>query len=550
MILRHVLADKSRIDKIVTLLMYNYYLKIIVLKKVYSRGATASRMRVRYINIISSLKIMEKEFISLSEFIPSKVTCGEQQKEFPISIKESEDYFLLSYTTHVSNQYGRDCGNRKYSLMLPKIIRLEEKTFEVLGLLQAEMGKTNNGALVFTNHEPRLINAVVEWFEKEFELIHSEWRWYTKVNVNEPEDLTYKQQVEDKVVNYWLSKTKIKKEMSHPKSVVYTKETKNKKLGFYDYGTLILEYKNNLFSQIIKKLVRDISYETYYRESKFIRSFMKGILAGESSVEVNKKWHKYVVHITSLNKFERDIYQKCLQKLGIECKQYDDYKDLIISKRENNIQLLKQRLMTLSPEKYAKFLSMMKLYPNIKYETDYFKPKGKNAWNKIPEEKIERIIELYKTGTTRTKDIAEQLEISKIKVNRVLKENNLGKRVITTPEEKRKEIAQFTKENPSLNLEKIAEHFKVHVSVVKRAYQKYYGKRGMKANCKIPEEKIQRIVAIYKENPTVKFSEIMKELNISSTVIKRARMEHNLDHLGFKHLIGNNNKKAGILNLR
>jgi len=42
----------------------------------------------------------------------------------------------------------------------------------------------------------------------------------------------------------------------------------------------------------------------------------------------------------------------------------------------------------------------------------------------------------------------------------------------------------------------------------------------------------------------------MKELNISSTVIKRARMEHNLDHLGFKHLIGNNNKKAGILNLR
>lgn len=72
---------------------------------------------------------------------------------------------------------------------------------------------------------------------------------------------------------------------------------------------------------------------------------------------------------------------------------------------------------------------------------------------------------------------------------------------------------------------------------------KYKIKRGNKSLCKIPEEKIQRIIQIYKENPIVKISDICKEVGVSDSVIKRVRKENNLGHLGYMHLIGNNNRK-------
>src|SRR3989344_3868412 len=507
-------------------------------------------MRVRYINKELSFLNMKIRFnyLDLLEFLPNSVLCGKEEKEISLYIKSDDTHIFLSYLTSLSNQTGK-VGTREYALTVPRFISQNKKTFEIFGLLQSEMGKTNNGNLSFSNHEFKIINPVMCWFEKEFELKKDFWRWSIKLNMLEPVDETYKKEVEEKVIRHWLNKTSVSLSRSYPKKVTYIKNTAHTKLKLHDYGTLVLEHKHNLFSQIIKKLVRKITYEKILTYGPIlIQGYMRGIFAGEATIDLWKPDKRYRVYISVTKEQEKEIFYQCLQKVGIDSIKYPGDK-LIVSKRENNAQLLKQRLMTLSPEKYAKFLSMMKLYPNIKQETGYFQQKGKNIWHKIPQWKTDNIIELYKTGTTRTKDIAEQLGISKIKVNRVLRENNLGRKVIATHEEKRKEIAQFAKENISMNLEKIAEHFKVHRSVVGRANLKYNGKRGMKANCKIPEEKIQKIVAIYKEKPTVKFSEIMKELNISSTVIKRVRREHNLGHLGFKHLIGNNNKKAERLNL-
>ena len=48
------------------------------------------------------------------------------------------------------------------------------------------------------------------------------------------------------------------------------------------------------------------------------------------------------------------------------------------------------------------------------------------------------------------KAIAEQLGISTIKVNRVLKENNLGKRLVKTSESKRQEIVLFVSHNTQI----------------------------------------------------------------------------------------------------
>lgn len=67
----------------------------------------------------------------------------------------------------------------------------------------------------------------------------------------------------------------------------------------------------------------------------------------------------------------------------------------------------------------------MQQYPNLSNETDYFTGK-RYPWNKSPKEKINQTLELYSSGLTKTKDIAEKLGISVIKVQRILKENNLG----------------------------------------------------------------------------------------------------------------------------
>lgn len=315
---------------------------------------------------------------------------------------------------------------------------------------------------------------MVRWFEKEFDLQPEKWSWYTTLNINEPEDLEYKREIEAKVISHWLSKTKIKDYMKNPKAVTYIKNTNNKKLKQEDYGTLTIQYKSNLFSQIIKRFVKTVLNSLAYLEEEYIRGFMRGIIAGEGSVNHHKESKHYNVHISACSEKERYIYQVCLNKLGIEIKHYKDYKEMVISRRENLIQLLKQRLMTLSPSKYAKFHSMMQQYKGIKEETNYFKPKGQNVWNKFPEEITNKIVELYKTNpNTPTKQIAEQVGVSKIKVQRVLKESNLGKRLIKTPEDIRRQIAEFAKQNPKLRQYEIAKRFNVHETVVRRSIKKY-----------------------------------------------------------------------------
>ncbi len=394
---------------------------------------------------------MHYKTLDLSEFIPEKINVNVSDRYVDLFKNFGELYIDLSYITPKHNGSWKE-----YSLAIPRFVSKNERTFEVFGLLQAEMGKTNNGCLSFSNHEPKIINYVINWFEKELELKKDMWQWSVKLNIQEPSDFKYKNEVENKVLDYWLNKTHIFLYRAYPKKVTYIKNTNNIKLKFYDYGTLVLEYKRNLFSQIIKNIIKKITYEKILKyDTKLIQGYLRGIIAGEGAVELSKECKKYRVHISVSKPEEKEIYSKCLYKLGINNINYPG-SNLVISKRENNVQLLKKRLMTLSPEKYAKFFNMMQQYPNISEETGYFKHKGINLWNRIPKEKVGQIIGLYNSGVTSTKEISEKLNLHILKVQRVLKENNLGERIIKTPESKRKEIAQYKILNPNLNSYEIA----------------------------------------------------------------------------------------------
>ena len=146
--------------------------------------------------------------------------------------------------------------------------------------------------------------------------------------------------------------------------------------------------------------------------------------------------------------------------------------------------------MTLSHEKYNKFLHMMQLYPNIKQESNYFLGNHRNQWNKTPKEKITQVIELYNSGIISTKEISEKLNLHRLKVQRIFQENNLGKRILKTSEEKRKEIAEFVSKNQHLNCNQIGEIFKISSSAVSRACKKYGVKKLDSNKYRISQMKI------------------------------------------------------------
>src|SRR3989338_2780843 len=487
---------------------------------------------------------LRNQKICLREFIPSKVIRkNSPEKSFELNRKDIENYIKLSYFTNLNNHTGL-VGKKKYELLLPKYVRKNQETFEVLGLLQAEMGKKHDGKIVFCNHEYKLIRKVMKWFEIEFDLPKDAWKWYIKVNINEPFDENYKREVEYKVINYWISKIGLSLKGSYPKKVSYIKNTKNITLGFFDYGTLIIEIGSNLFSQILKNFVKNTFYSILQYQDNEIRWFMRGIIAGESNIEIHMQEKHYRVFISAKDFEERKIYQKCLKRLKIESTNYPNFVGLIISRKQNNLQLLKQQLMTLSPEKYNKFLRMINLYQEFEGLTEW-RNNLQRPHNKIPLEKIDKIIELHNQHPDWSAwKIAEQVGVSDIKVQRILKEKNLGKRLVKTPESKRREIALFAKEHLELTQKEIAEIFNIHESIVRRVIHKYNIERGNVARCQITKEITDKIIEFYKLNPAIKISEITENLGVSDSVIRRVRRENNLTHLGYLHLIGNNNQKA------
>lgn len=454
-----------------------------------------------------------------------------------MNIFSDDSYLVISYSVDLI--LNKRNIKKNYHLTLRRFIDYNNETFEVLGLLKAEMGKTDNGCVNFSNCEPRIINKVLEWFDKEIEISPKKWKWYIKVNMKEPEDKKYRLEIENKLKKYWLEKTNINYESKYPLSVSYKNDSIHEKLNICNKGTLVIEFKSNLFSQIIKNYVEKFSLEVLNLGEEEIRNFMRGVIAGEGCISFNKKEGNFRVLISSTKKDERDLYQDCLKRLNIESCNYDDSKDIKISKKENVIKLYSQRLICLHLARYNKFLTMIHSYKNKEGLFEQTKP-----WNKTSSEKEKQIIDLSaKNPHITSKEIATEGDISPITANRIMRRNKLGKRSFPiTPKEKRLEIVKFIEENPSKTLKKISIIFNVHESVVNRINRKFNKFRGNKARCKIPEEKTNKILEMYKENPAIKFSDISKEVGVSHSVIKRVRRENNMEHLGYKHLIGCNKK--------
>ncbi|MFH1650017.1 MAG: hypothetical protein ABIA93_05695 [Candidatus Woesearchaeota archaeon] len=360
--------------------------------------------------------------LDLLTYLPRIISTPSSSRRFPLVVRAGEEYLNLSYSYSLS--YNR---RREMAIVIPRFVSSGLETFQVAGLLQAEMGKTNNGCLVFANSEYQLVNHVLNWFQKELHISPSRWHWYIRVNVEEPTDLTYKERIEEKVLWHWISKTSLISKKKYPRTVTYRKNAGHKTLYASDYGTMMIEIKNNLLSHVMKQFVAIIRDGILGQHEDHVRYFMRGILAGESNVELNKKIMKYRVFLCAPNICERRLYRVCFRKLGVASTLYKKFPSLIISRKENLIKLLQQKLMCLSPQKYNKFLNMMKHYRDIR-DYGYFTG-AKVPHNKIPDSTVQKIIQLgLRHPDWLARHIAKQVGVSSIKVQRVLKENNLGVR--------------------------------------------------------------------------------------------------------------------------
>ena len=104
---------------------------------------------------------MNKETIDLLQYLSADIITRKEKKH-PLHVQHDENSIGLSYQAPIHNG-----GRQEFSCTIPRYVSKNERTFEVLGLLQAEIGKTQNGTLSFSNCEPRIINIVMNWFEAE-----------------------------------------------------------------------------------------------------------------------------------------------------------------------------------------------------------------------------------------------------------------------------------------------------------------------------------------------------------------------------------------------
>jgi hypothetical protein len=302
---------------------------------------------------------MKVEIIDMRQFIPVEIDSVKRTCQYITDIEEEDGKYRISYVTPIGNATGSNLGKKTRDWTTNTSITLNNRTLTVLGLLQGEMSKTDRRQLTFCNSEPGIMSAVLSWFETDIGVTQQEWYWYIKVNLQEPA-ADIKQQIESEVIAFWEQKCSINKNRGLRKMVSYISGTANTKLR--NNGTLIIEKTGPLFTKMMHIMVKKITHSMPTRPVEQIIPYMQGIIAAEGCVNYRLESGHRRVFITACNDEEREIFSTCLHKLGIETKDCKPIKDIVISGRKNILLLQQLGLMTLHPEKNAKFEEMCSTY--------------------------------------------------------------------------------------------------------------------------------------------------------------------------------------------
>ena len=295
----------------------------------------------------------------VQNFIPNQVISGTNQTLYQVTFCCGENIVIASYNTRVANQFSSHAGLKPHQKAFPQFIEESEEFYEVMGLLQGEMSKTNYGKIAFTNTCASLNNKVLAWFESSFRTKRNWWKWYVVINLPEYE-LELSEQIAFELVEHWMTQCDVRFENSYPKPVHFRKNS-TLRVPKND-GALVIEKRNPLFAQTLMNLVQYVHKTILEQPEKNVIAYMKGIIAAESCINYKLETGHRRVFITATDEAERQTYRRCLEKLGVGVNDCKSIKDLVISRKKNLLRLHELGLMTLHPKKHKKFTDMLASY--------------------------------------------------------------------------------------------------------------------------------------------------------------------------------------------
>lgn len=219
-------------------------------------------------------------------------------------------YLKISlYPTEIGFWYISGEGQVRF-IILPKVISLNDKFFELIGILDGEMCKKINtkggSALKISNTEPIIIKQIIEGF-KEFFSIDPIF-WAASLTIND-KDSNLREQ-DEKLKKFWSNRLNISLKN-------FTKTTIQEKYRskFSEKGIIQIRYSNTLFFIIFLGIMKNIR-KIILKNKQYCRAYIRGLVAGEGGI--GKRDNKLrIVHIGGMNDQDKIFYSKCLSKLGI-----------------------------------------------------------------------------------------------------------------------------------------------------------------------------------------------------------------------------------------
>jgi hypothetical protein len=241
--------------------------------------------------------------LNMKDFIPSKTLNG-----YDLEMEETNNEMLMRYYPH--------CGRyRVIKHAVPKLIRVDDSFWEVLGLMQGEMlksTKSNACQIGFSNSNPDIINYFLLFFERFFHIKRIEWKASILVNS--------KNMKIDEIIHVkkhgkktWSSKTGIP--IKNFTKIHFCSKHGNSR-SKSKYGNLNVRYSNTVFRTFIQNLLERLK-KTIESNRKLSAAYLRGVLAAEGSCYIRKYYLNSVeIGATKLKDFEN--YENCLNTLGIK----------------------------------------------------------------------------------------------------------------------------------------------------------------------------------------------------------------------------------------
>jgi len=248
----------------------------------------------------SKLKINDG-ILDLYYSLPNKI----KHYEWPLAIKDINDKIIIWSPT-------------AYSQTIPRYLKLNEKLFEVFGLIQGEGYKKSpigGTRFEFVNSENNIINYILNYFEENFTIpINS---WSTFVNYVYNENKTRKS--EEEIIGFWNNNTKIPK--SNFKRINYLE---GKAIRSSEFGVLHILIPSCVLGEICLSML-DISEKLAVKNEEYAAAFLRGLLAADGSATVQQYKNYKTLRIVELaveTNHEIELYSKVMNKLKLNIKDY------------------------------------------------------------------------------------------------------------------------------------------------------------------------------------------------------------------------------------